>query len=187
MFGMEDNMRRILVTLLVFVFGCGAVWAADQATVPAIKAEIRNLSPFTYLCVEGKGPYTGIPAAEKTLLTAFASNRLKPSDKEITIYWNSPLYVKPEELLWDLGFPVAGNVKDVGGLKAKTFTFRKVAVATHVGSYLTTYVTINALYEWIARNNYQTVGGPCVERYFDAPDSTVPDAQKKTEIWVPIK
>ena len=178
-------MKKLWIVLTVLVLCCGSLMAAEKG--PAIKAEIRNLSPFTYLCYEGKGPYAGILEGERILLAEFAAAGLKPADKEITLYWNSPLYVKPADLKWDVGFPVPTNQKDTGRLKAKKYTYKKIAVALHVGSYLTTYITINALYEWIAKNGHKTIGGPCLERYFDDPDSTVPDAQKRTEIWIPIQ
>lgn len=178
-------MKKRVMILAILVLCCGSLFAAEKA--PAIKAEIRNLAPFTYLCIEGKGPYAGIPASERTLLAEFSASGLKPADKEITVYWNSPLYVKQADLKWDIGFPVPTTQKDTAKLKAKKYAFKKVAVALHVGSYLTTYITINALYEWIAKNGHKTIGGPCLERYFDDPDSTVPDAQKRTEIWIPIQ
>lgn len=159
--------------------------AAEKA--PAIKAEVREIVPFTYVCHEGKGPYAGIPGVEKMFLEDFSSSGLKAADKEITVYWNSPFYVKPADLKWDIGYPVSGDHKSIAKLKAKKFSYKKVAAALHVGTYVTTYVTINALYAWIAQSGLKTVGGPCVERYLDDPDSAVPDAQRKTEIWIPIK
>lgn len=178
-------MKKMWIVLAVLALCCGPLMAAGKA--PAIKAEIRKLSPFTYLCFEGKGPYAGIPEGENILLAEFSASGLKPADKEIAVYWNSPLYVKQADLRWDIGFPVSSGQKDTGRLKAKTFTFTKVAVALHVGSYMTTYRTINALYQWIARSGHKTVGGPCVERYLDDPGSTVPDARKRTEIWIPVQ
>jgi len=175
-------MKKMWIVLAALILCCGSLTAAEISSFI-----VRSQAPFTYLCVEATGPYTGIPAAEKVMLSSLAASGLKPADKEITVYWNSPLYVKPADLKWDIGYPVPHNQKAVGTLKAKKFTFQKVAVGLHVGPYATTYVTINALYDWIARNGHKTVGGPCVERYLDDPDSTVPDAQKQTEIWIPIK
>ncbi|MBF0500036.1 MAG: GyrI-like domain-containing protein [Candidatus Riflebacteria bacterium] len=177
-------MKKVWIVLAVLALCCGSLMALEKA--PTIKAEIREIAPFTYMCHEGKGPYIGIPAVEKAFLADFSASGLKAADKEITLYWNSPFYVKPVNLLWDIGYPVSGDQKDMPRLKAKKFMYKKVAVALHVGSYATTYITINALYEWIPKNGYKTIGGPCVERYLDDPDSTVPDAQKKTEIWIPI-
>lgn len=178
-------MNKFWLVLAILMLCCGSIMAAESAA--SFKAEIREIQPFTYMCMEGTGSYTGLPALEKTFLAKFKASGLKAADKEITVYWNSPLYVLPENLMWDIGYPVAGNQTDRAGLKAKKFYYTKIAVALHVGSYETTYVTINALYEWIARNNLVTTGGPCVERYFDGPNSTTPDSMKKTEIWIPIQ
>ncbi|MBU1109566.1 MAG: GyrI-like domain-containing protein [Candidatus Riflebacteria bacterium] len=178
-------MKKILFALAILALCCGSLMAVEKAS--SFKAEVRNVQPFTYMCLEGTGPYAGLPQLEKSFLAKFKSSGLKAADKEITVYWNSPFYVAPEDLEWDIGYPVASNQTDKAGLKAKKFEFNKVAVAMHVGSYETTYITINSLYKWIVENKLVVLGGPCVERYFDAPNSTTPDSKKKTEIWIPIQ
>ncbi len=180
-------MKRciVLAVLGLFVYVCAL--SAAPAAIPALNAEIRQLPSLTYLCLEGRGPYTRIPEVAKEFLGYFASSGVQAVDKEILVYWNSPLFVKPADLKWDIGFPVNGGQGDTQRLKAKKFPYRKIAVATHVGPYYTTYVTINALYAWIAKNGYKTVNGPCVERYIDDPTAAIPDAQRRTEIWIPIE
>jgi len=178
-------MKKKLVAIALLVLFLGSFSATAKDT--DFKAEICSLKPFTYMCYEGKGPYTEIPVAEAILLADFAASGLKAADKEITIYWNSPFYVLPANLSWEIGFPVTGSPKNTGRLKAKVFPYKKVAVALHIGPYTTTYLTINALYKWIAANGYQTIGGPCVERYLNDIDNIIPDVQKKTEIWIPVK
>ncbi|HNV72719.1 MAG TPA: GyrI-like domain-containing protein, partial [Candidatus Ozemobacteraceae bacterium] len=171
-------MKNTFIFLVVCLLCSVAAMSAPPAAVPALNAEIRQLPSLTYLCLEGKGPYTRIPEVAKEFMGYFASSGAKAIDKELLIYWNSPLYVKPAELRWDIGFPVNGGQGDTQRLKAKKFPYRKIAVATHVGPYYTTYLTINALYTWITKNGYKTVGGPCVERYIDDPTSSIPDAQR---------
>jgi effector-binding domain-containing protein len=178
-------MKKLLLSLGL-VFGLLATgFAADPA--PVFKAEIREQATFSYVCLEGKGPYSGIPALEREFLTALQASGIKPAGNEICLYLNSPFYVKPADLRWEIGYPIDNGTKATGKLKIKKFDYKKLAVAVHIGSYATTYQTINALYDWIFKNGHKTAGGPCVESYYDSPDSTVPDTQKKTEIWIPLK
>lgn len=184
-------MFRRLPVLSVILLMVGAVMAAAQvpaaARVPAIGAVVKAPGLSTYLALECTGPYTQFSAREKQFLSEFKASRQSATGPEIAVYWNSPLYVPSDQLKWDIGYPVTANTKNVGALVVKKFPYQKVAAVVHVGSYLTTYHTINALYDWIAASGLKTVGGPCVERYLDPDPDRVPDAQKRTEILIPIR
>ncbi|NLI77430.1 MAG: GyrI-like domain-containing protein [Candidatus Riflebacteria bacterium] len=184
-------MFRRLSVLCVILLVIGAVTAAAQVPVaprvPAIRAMVKAPGLSTYLALECTGPYTQFPAMEKRFLSEFKASRQPATGPEIAVYWNSPLYVPPEQLKWDIGYPVTANTKNAGTLVVKKFPYQKVAAVVHVGPYLTTYHTINALYDWIAASGLKTVGGPCVERYLDPDPDRVPDAQKRTEILIPVQ
>ncbi len=184
-------MFRRWIVLCVILVAAGAVHAAAQVPaaprVPAIKGTVKAPGFSTYLALECLGPYTQFPEREKLFLSEFKASRQPAAGPEIAVYWNSPLYVTPDQLKWDIGYPVSANTKNAGALVVKKFPYQKVAAAVHVGSYLTTYHTINALYDWIAASGLKTVGGPCVERYLDPDPDRVPDAQKRTEILIPIQ
>ena len=100
---------------------------------------------------------------------------------------NSPLYVKPSQLRWDIGFPVPRRTRERDGLVVKRFSYHKVAATVHSGPYYTTYQTIKKLYAWIAKKGYRTVGGPCVELYHDKPRQRGRTPIGRTEIWIPIR
>ncbi|MBI3039052.1 GyrI-like domain-containing protein [bacterium] len=184
-------MRRVVVTGLLCCLALlltHGVFAKEQPKKAVnLDAMVKDIAPFEYVCREFTGPYTGFPKGEVAFLDEFKKSGIKATGPEVALYWNSPLYVKPEALKWDIGYPVAGGQKKKGNLTVKKFDFKKVAVATHKGPYATTYLTIGALYEWIAAKKLQTVGGPCVESYMDANPDKVPDDKKVTEIWVPVK
>jgi len=154
--------------------------------LPPINAEVKFVGPFSYIAIECGGPYTQFAAAEKAFLREFKASGIKPSGKEFALYWNSPLYVKPELLKWDIGYQVSSETKSMGRMLVKKFPYNKVASAMHSGSYLTTYKTINALYAWIAATGLKTVGGPCVEVYLDDDPDKVPDKMKRTDILIPV-
>lgn len=182
-------MRKLALGVLAVSLGT-AFWADHgkaQDKAPAISASVKEIAPFQYVGRPCTGPYTKFVEEEKAFLADFKKLGIETVGVEFTIYLNSPFYVKPEALKWTIGFPVAGTQKMVGNLICKKFKYPKVACAVHTGSYLTTYKTINALYDWIAIQKMKTVGGPCVERYLDPDPTKVPDEKKQTEIWIPIQ
>lgn len=145
----------------------------------------KQVPPFRYVCLPHTGPY----ADYGKVLAQYRALAPKLKAPVMTIYWNSPLYVKPAELRWEVGQKLeAGEPTSFKApLAVKKFGFGRVATINHTGSYLTTYSSINALYTWIEKNKEKTIGGPCVELYLDLDDEKVTADKKTTEIWIPIE
>jgi effector-binding domain-containing protein len=145
----------------------------------------KQVAPFKYVCLEHTGPYVDYAK----VLAQYRKLAPKLKAPIQTIYWNSPLYVKPAELRWDVGQKLeAGDPTTFKApLTVKKFAFGRVATTNHTGSYLTTYASINALYAWIEKQKEKTIGGPCVEIYLDLDDASIPADKKTTEIWIPIE
>ncbi|MBI4861391.1 MAG: GyrI-like domain-containing protein [Candidatus Riflebacteria bacterium] len=182
-------MRSVRSLLVALVLGCWvpAVLVAQQKEPVKIAAEVKTVEPFSYVALECSGPYTQYAQAEATYLAELKSSGIKTTGVQMTFYLNSPLYVKQEELKWDVGHQLAEDQAAAGKLTIRKFDFAKVAEATHRGPYATTYQTINALYAWIGQQGLKSAGGPCVERYLDPDPSKVPDDQKVTVIWIPVQ
>ena len=181
------TITALLTLTLALAFGQGQAVAQPRPVPPGFAAGVRDVAPFDYVCRPRTGPYTAYAGEEAAFLAEFASQGLKATNVQFTVYWNSPLQVKPEALRWEIGFPVAARAKTSGSLLAKRFTYTKVAVAVHHGPYNTTFHTINALYSWIAAQGMRTIGGPCVEHYLDPEPDKVPDARKRTAVWIPVR
>lgn len=179
---------RISHALAALTLTCTAACAQSPAPTSDAPALIGGKN-FRYAAIEHTGPYTDYPAVLREYRDAAQQAGLKLTAPVMTLYWNSPLYVAPAQLKWDVG--QALGAKDVVPAKSilvtKTFNYPKLAAATHRGSYLTTYETINRIYDWIAAQKLATAGGPCVERYLDLDAPAVPAAQVATEIWIPVK
>jgi AraC family transcriptional regulator len=104
----------------------------------------------------------------------------------IGIYYNSPDMVKPEDLQWEVGFPVTTPISVRAPLEAKTWNFATVATALHVGPYEKAGETIAKIFEWMSANGYMPVG-PVMERYLDMEPSKLKPEELKTEVWAPCQ
>ncbi|MGB8951692.1 MAG: GyrI-like domain-containing protein [Candidatus Aminicenantales bacterium] len=148
---------------------------------------LKDIEPFTYACVPYQGPYTEIGKVIGMLMQAMKNQNLFPlMGPMIGVYYNSPEEVEPEELSWEIGFPVTPQVMPLAPLEKKQWGYTAVAVRIHVGSYETTVHTINKILEWLKANGY-IVDGPIMERYLDADPSKIKPEELRTEVWVPCK
>lgn len=103
----------------------------------------------------------------------------------IGIYYNSPENVKPEELKWEIGFPITKGVSIRPPLELKVWNFTRVVSATHIGPYEKIAEIYPKIFEWMKKNNYR-IAGPIMERYFDNPATTKPE-KLRAEVWVPCE
>jgi len=97
--------------------------------------------------------------------------------------------VPPEELLWELQSPVAGDVPPSGpderGLGVKRVEGVEVASTMHKGPYDKIGAIYGALAGWIAENGYE-IAGPPEEVYLSDPDKT-PAEELLTEVHFPVR
>ncbi|MBI4865032.1 MAG: GyrI-like domain-containing protein [Candidatus Riflebacteria bacterium] len=173
--------------VVVAVAVATAMTAGAALADEPLQAGIRPVDAFNYICLPCYGPYTTYPTAVAAFLAEVRRWQINPTGPLMTIYWNSPLEVRPEWLRWEIAYPVAEGKPSVGNLVVKRFTYPRIATATHRGPYLTTYRTVNALYRWIAARGIKTFGGPCVEFYPDRDSRTVPADRKTTLIAIPVR
>lgn len=178
---MKKTILAVIVLLLIYL---SPVQAQD---VNSLRATIKPMQPFYYICYEYVGPYSDFPKVEEAFMRDFRQTGIQPIGHEIALYWNSPMVVKPEALRYDIGYPVAPNTKGSGTMYVKLYNYHRAASTIHRGSYQTTYKTLEALYQWIARNDLNIIGGPAMEVYLDDNPNAVPDHQKQTEILIPIE
>lgn len=145
---------------------------------------VKEVVPFTYFCISHKGPFTEIENVIGQLMQHSRNQNVAPGGAMIGVYYNSPEEVEPEQLQWEIGFPVTPQILVQAPLEKKQWSFTTVATAVHTGSYEKAGETILKIFEWIEANNY-TVAGPFLERYLNMDPSNTDPANLKTEIWIP--
>lgn len=181
-------MKKIITSsFLLFIFISVQPPAKPQAKTPDTAAvSIKKISPFAYCYIPHKGPFTEIENVIKMLMSTSQSQRIYPAGPLLGIYYNSPDEVKPEELQWEIGFPITPQAVPLEPLEKKQWNFILVATALHTGPYEKTGETILKVLEWMKASHY-VPAGPVLEKYLDMTSSSVPPEKLRTEVWIPCK
>ena len=178
----------------IFLFGAAAAIAAaslvpasfgqetDQTFAPAV----INVTPFAYICIPHQGPYTDIDDVISALMAESQSQNIYPTGPLFGVYLNSPSEARPEELLWEIGFPVTPQALPQVPLIKKVWEKTEVARVIYVGPYEKVGDTIMKLGEWIVSQGYKP-DGPVFERYLDMNPNQTDPAKLRTEIWIPVR
>jgi effector-binding domain-containing protein len=134
--------------------------------------------------LECKGSYLKIPDYMQELGTWVMDKGLEMTGLVYGTYYNSPEEVSEEELLYEIGFSVAGNIVEEENIKSKTIPEHTVIAAMHKGPYTNVGPVIHAVAEYAISNGYNIVG-PITEVYFNDPN-TVDEEELLTEVQFPV-
>ncbi len=104
----------------------------------------------------------------------------------IGVSYNSPDMVKPEELEWEMGFPVSAQVEVQPPLEKKEWKFTLVCSAVHKGPYEEAGKTVSKMFEWMQANKL-TLAGPVMERFLTMPTPDTKPEDLRSEIWIPCQ
>jgi len=178
---MKKMLMIPFLSLLISPFNLAFnAYASEELAV-----SIKEVSPFTYCCIHHKGPFTEIEKAIGQLMQAVREQNIIPMGPLVGVYYNDPNEVKPEDLEWEVGFPITQQVPVRAPLEKKEWSFTSVATALHVGPYEETGQSYLKIFKWLQTNNY-IQSGPVMEKYLDDPSQVKPE-KLQTEIWVPCK
>ncbi len=149
-------------------------------------ASVKEVSPFSYCCIPHKGPFTEIEGVVTQLTHAIQEQKIAPAGPMIGVYYNSPEMVKPEELMWEIGFPVSAQVEVKAPLEKKEWKFTHVVSALHKGPYEETGKTYIKMFEWMQANKLM-LAGPVMERYLTMPTPDTKPEDLRSEVWIPCQ
>ncbi len=147
---------------------------------------IRDSAPFNYAYLECRGSYQQIPAKINEFMQAFFKQNLMPAGNFFGMYLNSPGEIKEEDLLWRLGFPIAGEESVAAPLLKGECQATQIAVFLYVGPYEKVSDAYRKIFEYIEKNGFK-MAGPCIEKYLDMNPEAVKPEDRKTEINVPVE
>lgn len=179
--------RRTVGTILAAILLAGlapGTFAAPQD----LAVTIKEVEPFPYCAIAHKGPYTDMGTVIGELVGAMQAQGLFPQVRGplVGIYYNSPGDAKPEDLSWEAGFIITAQATTQPPLMKKSWDYRTVAVAMHVGPYDKGGAAIGKVMTWLAAQGYEA-DGPILERYLDRNPEAVKPEDLRTEIWVPCR
>jgi len=175
---------RGIGVLLAIAASVAFLSAGAAVQSPGESVTVKQVGSFVYCSLPQKGSFSEIQNAIGKLLQNMRSQNVFPTGPMLGIYHNSPDQVKPEELSWEVGFPVNDQAMVQAPLEKKQWTDLTVAAALHVGAYEKTAETITEIYAWMAANGYVQTG-PLVERYLDMNPMQMKPEDLRTEIWIP--
>ncbi len=181
-------MKKSLSFLILFcLLNALAALASPPPNAPQTQdIQIKEVSPFSYVYVAHKGPYTEIENVIGKLMQATQSRNIFPAGPMIGVYYNSPEEVKPEELEWEIGFPVSAEVNVTEPLKKKVWNNTSVVSAVHQGAYEETGNTISRMVEWMQEKGL-IQAGPLLERYLTMSTPETRPEDLRSEIWIPYQ
>ena len=150
-----------------------------------LRPEVRDVPAFAYFCLHHKGPISDIQDVIGRLIQAMKNQNLYPTGPMVGIYFTHPEATKPEDMEWEVGFPVMDQTIVQSPLEKNEWSYTMVATAMHVGPYEAAHQTIQDLMTWMEKTGY-VIDGPVMERYLNNPMQVKPE-ELRTEIWIPCR
>ena len=183
---MKKTISVLGLALFLISITASAALNTQEAAPEKKFASVKEVSPFSYCCIPHKGPFTEIEGVVVQLMHAVQEQKIAPAGSLIGVYYNSPDMVKPEELMWEMGFPVSAQVEVKAPLEKKEWKFTHVVSAIHKGPYEEAGKTYSKMFEWMQANKL-TQAGPVMERFLtmQTPDTKPEDL--RAELWIPCQ
>ena len=114
-------MRKTILLTLIFMTVFSLMLASSQINVffANIEVTVKQVSPFAYCCQAHKGPFTEIGKAIGQLIPTMENQRIFPTGPMLGVFDNNPEEIPPEELEWEIGFPVTAQAEPLTPLQKK--------------------------------------------------------------------
>ena len=134
------------------------------------------------------GDYQAIPGTFVRLATlAGAQGVLGPGTRSFGIYYDDPSATAVDALRSEACTTVPDDWAPSGDLQRTELRGGRYAVLQHVGPYAELGRAYKWLYgTWLAHSGEEADDAPCVEEYLNDA-RTVPPAELRTEIWLPLR
>ncbi len=178
-------------TFFIAFFCLTFLWTTFALSFPYIAGQggsvsVKQVTPFVYCCITHKGPFSQIQNVMGQLMMSSQAQNIFPVGPPFGVYYIDPDEVKPEELVWEVGFPIMAQSMPLAPLEKKQWNYTLVATAQHTGPYEKAGETIAKIFEWMTANDY-VQAGPILERYLTMPGPTTKPEDLKSEIWIPCQ
>jgi len=175
-----------LVVVFALIIGCQKTEEpkTDAAIAEKPIAEIVDVDALDYVCIPFKGDYANHEKVIGELMQAIGEQQITPQGPMIGIYYNNPQKIPAEELLWEIGFPVAEELHAAEPLVRKKCGFTKVAKALYKGPFEQVDQMYPKIFECIGKQKMNPAG-PIMERFLSDPQAVEPE-NLETEIWVSV-
>jgi len=134
--------------------------------------------------IPAKGPFDQLMDLFGDLMGWVMSKNLQIIGPPFGIYYNSPMEVPLEELMFEVGVPIMGEAQEEGKVKIKKIPEQMVLFTMHYGPYNEVSEVYMALADYAEKNGYEIIGAP-MEIYMNNP-AEVSESELLTEIQFPV-
>jgi len=179
---LKKTISLLGLALFLISITASAALNTQEETQKKEFVKVKEVSPFSYCCIPHKGSFTEIEGVIRQLMHAVQEQKIAPTGTMIGVYYNSPEMVKPEELMWEMGFPVSAQTEVKAPLEKKEWKFTLICSAIHKGPYEETRKTLAKMFEWMKANKLKPAG-PVLERFLTMPTPETKPEDLRTEIW----
>ncbi|MBS3820030.1 GyrI-like domain-containing protein [bacterium] len=181
-------MKKTILFMIILAASATLVWNlySTSTAFPDIDISTKEVSPFTYCSMKYQGSYSQFEPAIRSLMQNLQRQSVQPAGPLLGIFFNSPEDTKPQNLEWEVGFPITPQSRVQAPLRKKQWTHTFVVTAVHVGSYETTQETYIQMFEWMETHNL-IQKGPILEKYISMPSRGRGAGKARTEIWIPCQ
>ena len=144
----------------------------------------KRIEEFKAAYVPYKGSYDKIPELMQKVGEWLAQKNVEMTGVVYGTYYNTPEEVAEEDLQYEIGFSLAGEVYQDSEVGVKEIPAHTVLAAMHQGPYTEVGPVIHAVVDYAVKNGYDIVG-PITEIYLNDPSLTPAD-ELLTEVQLPV-
>lgn len=146
--------------------------------------KIKTIEEMQVAYIPYTGPFELLPQFLGEVVQWVMDKGLQISGMPYGMYYNSPMEVPLEELKWETGIPILGEVKVEGRIKIKKIPSHEALFAMHKGPYDQVADTYAAIMQHAFKNGYE-IAGPPMEFYLNDPREVL-ESEILTEVQQPV-
>jgi AraC family transcriptional regulator len=168
----------------IFVWVC-IILLSVMVSFAGQEVEIKEIESFWYAGMEFGGPFEQMEKSVQKYFGEFFKQGLTPAGPLLGVFFNDPSLVKPEELKWEVGFPVSKDANVQPPLKMVEFKKTTAAVYLHIGPHENMDKSYEKIFKYVEDNGYKIVW-PVYDKYLNNPMQVKPE-ELKTEMIIPVE
>ena len=159
-----------------------------DTTMMTHQVTIRELPAIQVAALAHRGDYQTIPSTFVRLAAmGGALGLFGPATRSFGIYYDDPSATPVDALRSEACITVPDDWAPSGDLQRREIGGGRYAVVSHVGPYAELGRAYTWLYgTWLAQSGEEAADAPCVEAYLNDA-RTIPPAELRTEIWLPLR
>jgi len=147
---------------------------------------LKEVEPFVYFSLKQKGSFDSIDTVIAQLIETARSQNVFPAGPLLTLFHGDLNNIDPEQMEWEVGFPVTPQALVQAPLERKIWQFSPVVVCLHSGSYEKLGETVRKMLDWMEGNGY-IQAGPLLQRLLSDDPTKITPENLQVEIWIPCK